>query len=457
MQPGGEKNHLPAAPHSTRPTYRYTHSGVLQRVLPGCLQCRPYPSCRSIVFRYACVGRHYHQQHRLLLKHPPRSGAKPTTLTLMREPSSYELESWETIQSYKGRPLSQGMRWAGDKAAEGLSALGEGTERLLEDHPKAELVASRGKAIAAKGAKAIGRGFHKAADALPDWSTEVFTATKKTLSRISRAGLSPKRVVARHRKRGHEVTRLADVRQLDLEQIDELRSRGASWYYPALAAVSGAGAGLVIAGGELVLTASAGASAAPSGGAIVGAFAGDAAVVLGLSSRVVGQVALGYGYDPEDPAEKLFILSVVNAGTAMSATAKTAAMADISRLTQAVVRGKTWAVLNESVITKVSQQVAKVFGFRLTKKGFGKAIPAIGIVIGGTLNWTTLESIVDTADVAYRRRLLIERYPQLADDESSVWLSDVEGDVAEDADERISVIDELADAGGPDLRESTGI
>ncbi|MFT3887192.1 MAG: hypothetical protein QM713_03390 [Arachnia sp.] len=99
------------------------------------------------------------------------------------------------------------------------------------------------------------------------------------------------------------------------------------------------------------------------------------------------------------------------------------------------------------------QQVASVFGFRLTKKGFGKAIPAIG----GALNWTTLESIIDTADVAYRRRLLIEKYPQLAEDESSVWLSDVEGDVAEDVDERISVIDELADAGGPDLRESTGI
>jgi len=374
-------------------------------------------------------------------------------LNAMDAPSEYELEAWEAVQRFKGRPLSGGMRWAGDKAADGLAALENGTNKLLEHHHQSELAVSQGKKAIAKGAKAIGAGFRKAAEALPDWSGEGLDATKRAFTRISRAGLSPKRVIARHKRLGHEVFRLADVRRLDLQQVDRVRGRGASWYYPALAALSGAGAGLVISGGELVVTASAGAAGAPSGGAIVGAFAGDTAIVLGLSSRVVGQVALSYGYDPEDPSEKLFILSVVNAGTAMSATAKTAAMADVSRLTQALVRGKTWAVLNESVISKVSQQVARVFGFRLTKKGLGKAIPAFGIVVGGALNWNTLESIVDAADVAYRRRLLIEKYPQLAAEESSTWFSNIEGDAAEDTDEAVSVIDELVEAGGPDLRE----
>lgn len=379
---------------------------------------------------------------------------RTTTLAIMTHPSEYERAAWEAIQRYKGRPLSKSMRWLGDKAAGSLSALHESSQEFLEGHPKAQRIAAQGNEIATRGAKAVQNTFHSAADAMPNWSRESFTAAKKTMSRISRAGLSPKRVVARHRRRGHPVTRLADVRSLDLEQIDDARGRGASWYYPALAAASGAGSGLVITGGELAVTASGGVTAAPSGGVIVAAFAGDAALVLGLSSRVVGQVALSYGYDPEDPAEKMFILSVVNAGTAMSATAKTAAMADISRLTQALVRGKTWAVLQESVIARVSQQMAKVFGFRLTKKALGKAVPAIGAVIGGTLNWTTLESIIDTADVAYRRRLLLEKYPQLADGETSAWLNYAEGEVAEDADERISVIDELANAGGPDLRAS---
>jgi hypothetical protein len=184
----------------------------------------------------------------------------------------------------------------------------------------------------------------------------------------------------------------------------------------------------VISGGQFITAVSAGAAAAPSGGAIVGAFAADTAVVLGLASRSVGQVSLLYGYDPEDPAEKLFVMSVVNAGTATSVSAKTAAMSDISRLTQALVRGKTWDALNEAVVARVSTRFAKAFGFRLTKKGLGKAVPAVGILVGGALNWTTLEAIVDAADVAYRRRFLLEKYPHLGDEEASGSAPDVDPD-----------------------------
>ncbi|TDC35563.1 hypothetical protein E1261_01370 [Kribbella albertanoniae] len=258
-------------------------------------------------------------------------------------------------------------------------------------------------------------------------------------------------MVAMHKKRGHDVESLLDLRRLDLEQIDIVRGRGASWYYPAAAALSGAGAGMVISGGELVAAASGGAAAAPSGAAIAGAFTGDAAFVLGLASRSVGHVSLLYGYDPEAPAEKLFVMSVVNAGTATSATAKTAAMSDISRLTQALVRGKSWDVLNETVVARVSTQLAKAFGIRLTKQGLGKVVPAVGIVVGGTLNWATLEAIVDAADVAYRRRFLLEKYPHLADEEASGSLPDAVSADAHDAQEAISVLGEVAEAGGPDI------
>ncbi|HCU96182.1 MAG TPA: hypothetical protein DHU96_27065 [Actinobacteria bacterium] len=259
-------------------------------------------------------------------------------------------------------------------------------------------------------------------------------------------------MVASHQKRGHDVASLSDLRRLDLEQIDAVRGRGASWYYPAAAALSGAGTGLVITGGELAIPASGGVAAAPSGTAIAGAVAGDAVVVLGLASRSVGHVSLLYGYDPEEPAEKLFVMSVVNAGTAMSATAKTAAMADVSRLTQALVRGKLWAVLDKSVVTQVSKGFAKAFGIRFTKQSLGKVVPAAGILLGGAFNWATLEATVDAADVAYRRRFLLEKYPHLGDEETPGSFRDVGPDGRDDADEAISVLRELAEAGGPDLR-----
>jgi hypothetical protein len=346
------------------------------------------------------------------------------------------------------------MGEAGEQLAVGAAKLGRRAAKRLESHPRALSGVTRGQEIVAKGAQKAGTAARGATDALPDWSSAVLHSTRQTVGRLSRAGLTPARVVKRHQKRGHDVTSLADLRRLDLEQIDAARGRGASWYYPAAAALSGATAGLVISGGELVVAASAGAAAAPTGGMIVGALAGDAAIILGLASRVVGHVSLFYGYDPESPAEKLFVMSVVNAGTAVSASAKTAAMRDISRLTQALVRGKTWEVLSESVVTRVSAQFARAFGIRLTKKGLGKVVPGVGILVGSTLNWSTLEQIVDTADMAYRRRFLIEKYPHLSDEEATGSFLDAAEDEDENdvdsADEPISVLTELAKAGGPE-------
>ncbi|SDN32062.1 EcsC protein family protein [Streptomyces sp. cf386] len=369
-------------------------------------------------------------------------------------PSDYEVDAWRAVQQFKGRPLSRAMRNASEQVAGGVAELGKRASKQLENHPRAKSALSRGQEVVAKGAQKVGAGARGAADRLPDWSGTALQSVRQTVGRASRAGLSSKRVVALHKKRGHDVASLSDLRRLDLQQIDAVRGRAASLYYPAAAALSGASAGLVISGGQLAIAASAGAAAAPSGGAIAGAFVADTAVVLGLASRAVGQVSLFYGYDPEEPAEKLFVMSVVNVGTASSATAKNAAMADISRLTQALFRGKTWEVLNDAVVTKVSQQFAKAFGFRLTKKGLGKAVPAFGIVVGSTLNWTTLEGIVDAAEVAYRRRFLLEKYPHLADEETAGSFPDTSPDgpdAADEADEEISLLAEIAEAGGPDL------
>ncbi|MGC5322775.1 EcsC family protein [Micromonospora arida] len=371
----------------------------------------------------------------------------------MGDPSDYELDAWRSIQSFKGRPLSRVMRSANEQVAIRAAEIGKRATRYLENHPGTEAAVSRGQEIAAKGAHAVSTGARKAAKALPDgivdWRGSALGSMRRMVARASRVGLSPKQVVALHQKRGHDVQSLFDLRRLDLEQIDGVRGRGASLYYPVAAAVSGAGAGLVISGGEFVTAASAGASAAPSGAAIAGALVADAAAVLGLASRAVGHVSLLYGYDPEDPSEKFFVMSVVNAGTAMSASAKTAAMADISRLTQALVRGKTWAVLDKSLVTQVYKQVAKAIGKRYTKQSLGKVVPAVGIVLGMSFNWATLEAIVDAADTAYRRRFLLEKYPHLIEDEAPATFRDV---VPEDADEVISVLGEITEAGGPDLR-----
>ncbi len=375
----------------------------------------------------------------------------------MTEPSDYELDAWINIQRFKGRPISQALRNAGEQVAVGADEIGKRATQYLENHPRAHSAVARGQKIVARSAHAVGTGARKAKDAIPDdvsnWGGAAFGSMRQTAGRVSRAGLSPEWVVAKHKKSAHDVTKLRDLRHLDLEQIDAVRGRGMSWGYPLAAALSGAGAGLVISGGEFAVPVTGGAAAAPSGAAIAGAFVGDATVVLGLASRSVGHISLLYGYDPEEPVEKLFVMSVVNAGTAMSASAKTAAMADISRLTQALVRGKSWAaLLDMSLVAQVSKKFAEKFAFRLTQQGLGKVVPAAGIVLGGAFNWATLESIVDVANIEYRKRFLLEKYPHLAEEEAAESFTDVDQDTRGGTDEEISVLRELADTGGPDLR-----
>lgn len=379
----------------------------------------------------------------------------------MTEPSACELNAWRNIQQFKGRPLSQVMRNVGEQVVSGAEKLGERVNQYLESQPHARAVVVRGQEFAAKSAHVVStkaRAVRKAVpDGVSDWGGAAFGSMRQAVQKVSRAGLSPTRVVAKHRKKGHEVTQLFDLRRLDLEQIDAVRGQGTSWIYPAIAAASGAVAGAVITGGEGSIAITGGAAAAPSGTAITGALLGDAAVVHALASRCVGHVSLLYGYDPEDPAEKLFVMSVLNAGTAMSTSAKYAAMADVSKLTQALYRGKSWAVLlDTSVVAQVSKKFTEKFIGRLTKQGLGKVVPAVGIALGGAFNWTTLEGVVDVADTEYRRRFLLEKYPQLADEEASESVRDlVPEEVVIDKDvldDEISVLDEVVEAGGPDLR-----
>jgi hypothetical protein len=369
----------------------------------------------------------------------------------MAEPSQYELDAWSDIQAYRGRQVTRRLEQVSQKVSDGANNVAGRATKYIEKSPRVRAALDQRRSAAAHNALAATTTSDDPVDVSPArWDVVAKNPVLRTAGRISRAGLSPTRVVAKHQKRGHDVSALHDLRRLDLAQVDAVRGRAASWLYPASAAMSGAGAGLVYTGGALAVTASAGAAAAPSGGAIAGAFVADTTAVLALGSRVVGRTALLYGYDPESPAEKLFIMSVVNAGTAVSAGAKTAALSDISRLTQALVRGKTWEVLNESLLTKLASRFAARFSFRLTKQGLGKVVPVAGVGVGAAFNWATIEGIVDAADIAYRRRFLLEKYPHLA--AAGTFRVVVEAEqISDDADQEISVLSELVEAGGPDI------
>lgn len=142
----------------------------------------------------------------------------------MADPSDYEFRAWRGIQRFKGRPLSRVMGNASGQVAIGAAEFGKRATKYLENYPRTQLAVSHGQGVVAKGTHSVGSGARKAVDTLPEgttgWSGAALESMRRTVGRVSRAGLSSKRVVARHQKRGHDVASLSDLRRLDLEQID---------------------------------------------------------------------------------------------------------------------------------------------------------------------------------------------------------------------------------------------
>lgn len=185
---------------------------------------------------------------------------------------------------------------------------------------------------------------------------------------------------------------------------------------------------MVITGGKAAAAfgsiAGLGAGAAPGAGAVVGVMAFDAATVLGATARLVVRTAAYYGYDARQPEEQLFALSVISWSSAGGEGAKTAAFQQLSRLTQQLMRGSTWAQLSEHVLVRVVQELYVRLGLRLTQRKLGQAVPVLGIVLGAGFNASLLRSVADDARCAYRLRFLVEKY-QLEDPAQS-RVADVE-------------------------------
>lgn len=311
----------------------------------------------------------------------------------MAELSDYELMALREIEDYKAQLASH-------KAA---SVVPESWRTWASD---------RGEQAAQKISGVP--GFAKAAHVARSGYLAAASGLGKGLGNVTKLTLSESRLVAAYRKKGFDVSTLADIRRLDLQDVEKsVRPRYMDVLYASGAAVEGMGAGVFISGGELVVTvgsiADAGATAAPGIGFVATTLAVDAATVMAICTRAVGHVAMYYGYDPNEPAESVFMLSVLNLGSAVTATGKYAAYAELSRLTQSLARGATWTTLQRSALPVVLQRFARVFGVRLTKRKLGQMVPVVGIAVGGGVNYLLVDSVTTAAYWVYRERFLNEK------------------------------------------------
>jgi hypothetical protein len=299
--------------------------------------------------------------------------------------SAYEQKEWDRLQKRKADALGkQARQLIPQQARERLAALGE----------KAKNVPGADKVTAAYNGAARGVG----------------KAVGDTASRT----VSKKRVIAQYQRAGHEINELDEIRNLDLRVVDAVAKQNLVRYGHALsAAATGLTSGAVVTGGELLAgvgsVAGAGVAAAPGIGTVAGAMAADATLMLGLSTRTVSSTALCYGYDPRDPEEEVFVMSVIALGLSAGTSAKVAAYAELSQLTQMLVRNVPWTKLNEKVLVKIAQRFAEKFGHHLVKRKLGQFVPVAGMVVGAGLSYKLIDHIAVAARDAYRERFLVEK------------------------------------------------
>jgi hypothetical protein len=136
----------------------------------------------------------------------------------------------------------------------------------------------------------------------------------------------------------------------------------------------------------------------------------DAGATLGTAARVVAETAAHYGYDPNDPGEELFMASVLGVATAGSQCAKITAHQELNHVAGLLARRATKATLSETNLARVLSKIWPRLVERLTHQQMGKATPALGIVLGASLNANLMKRVSDEAYYAYRERRLRDRY-----------------------------------------------
>lgn len=213
---------------------------------------------------------------------------------------------------------------------------------------------------------------------------------------------------AEYRRAGHEVDGAADLRSLDLEDIDRtIGYIGAK--YKSLAALEGAGAGALGLPG----------------------IAADIVALITLNLRAIGEYAAYCGFDTSLQQERVYALNVLNLAASPTDTAKVAAMAHLVKVAEQVARKTAWEKLEKHVFVQIVQQLSQALGMRLTKAKLAQVVPVAGAVIGGGFNAYFTAKVCDAAFHLYRERYLLEKGGSLtsaagADIEVAELLADVQ-------------------------------
>lgn len=189
------------------------------------------------------------------------------------------------------------------------------------------------------------------------------------------------------------VDTVAQLKKLDLARSDALADEVHNW---AIGLASAEGAA--------------------TGAAGIFGIAADIPAVLVLALRTIHKIGACYGFEIKTKEDKDFILGILSASSANEMAEKTAALTTL-RVVQVSIAKTTWKKMAERAATDrlgkeagviAIRALAKQLGINLTKRKALQAIPAIGAIVGGSVNGWYLKEVGWAARRSFQERWLMD-------------------------------------------------
>ncbi|MFK7696305.1 EcsC family protein [Paenibacillus sp. HJGM_3] len=132
----------------------------------------------------------------------------------------------------------------------------------------------------------------------------------------------------------------------------------------------------------------------------------DIPALLGMSLKVLQEIALCYGYDPKEKQERIFVVKCLQFASS-DIVGKRAVLEDLDAFTEAA--GRQQVVSQLQGWREVIMTYRDNFGW---KKLF-QLVPIAGILFGAMINKGTVQDVAEAGKMLYRKRRIRERMAQL--------------------------------------------
>ncbi|MBH8606633.1 EcsC family protein [Thermoactinomyces sp. CICC 10521] len=132
----------------------------------------------------------------------------------------------------------------------------------------------------------------------------------------------------------------------------------------------------------------------------------DIPALLGLSLKVLQEMALVYGYNPLEKRERIFIVKCLQFASA-DYVGKQAVISYLTRFQEGEIQRESISELQGW------REVVATYGENFGWKKLFQMVPVIGIIFGAFLNRSTVEDVAEAGMMLYRKRRILEKLESL--------------------------------------------